>query len=90
MPNTLPKVTDAPGLSSNVPYSFAEPLTPGLTASATLHGIYVGGLGDLSVVMAGNGSTAIFKAVPIGTVLPIRITMVNTTGTTATELVGLY
>lgn len=51
-------------------------------------GIYVGGAGNLSVEMA-NG-TVVFYSVNAGTVLPLRVTRVNSTGTTATNLVGLY
>jgi hypothetical protein len=51
--------------------------------------IYVGGTGDISVVMR-DSSTAVFKAVPVGTVLPIRVRRINATGTTATLLLNLY
>jgi hypothetical protein len=52
--------------------------------------IYVGGAGDLAVRMADDGSTPIFKAVPVGTVLNIRADKILATGTTATNLLGLY
>ncbi|MDQ7020208.1 MAG: hypothetical protein Q9M33_13730 [Robiginitomaculum sp.] len=63
--------------------------------------IYVGGDGDLTVVMAeGDGVTGkaatlpafpvvVFVGLKAGTVLPIRARQVMATGTTATNLVGL-
>lgn len=55
--------------------------------------IYVGGTGDLVVKMRGfaneGGATVTFKAVPVGTVLPISAGQVLLTGTTASLLVGL-
>ena len=51
--------------------------------------IYCGGTGDISVVMR-SGETVTFSAVQAGTVLPIEAVRVRATGTTATNLVGLY
>jgi hypothetical protein len=51
-------------------------------------GIYVGVTGNVSAVMQ-TGVTVVFIAVPAGTVLPIRVHRVNSTGTTASSLVGL-
>jgi hypothetical protein len=51
-------------------------------------GIYVGGAGDIAVI-ASSGTTATFSAVPVGTILPIRVSRVMSTGTTATLLIGL-
>ncbi|MGE3278029.1 MAG: hypothetical protein AB7O67_23200 [Vicinamibacterales bacterium] len=58
-------------------------LAPGLTTKA----IYVGGAGDLNVVI--NGATVLFKAVPVGTVLPIRPEIVKSSSTTATYILAL-
>ena len=51
--------------------------------------IYVGGGGDLRVRMQG-GAEVTFPAVPAGAMLPLRLTRVLATGTTATGLVGLW
>jgi hypothetical protein len=51
-------------------------------------GIYVGGTGNVNVDME-SGGTVLFSAVPVGTILPIRVKRVRTTGTTATLLIGL-
>lgn len=50
--------------------------------------IYVGGIGDVVVVMA-SGSVVEFTGVPAGAILPVRAIRVNDTNTTATDLVGL-
>ena len=49
--------------------------------------IYVGGSGDLSLVMR-SGDTVTLSDVPAGTLLPIRVSRVLT-ATTATNVVGL-
>lgn len=51
-------------------------------------GIYVGGAGDLKVdTKAGTALT--FVGVAAGTFLPIAVTKVYATGTTATNIIGL-
>jgi len=54
-----------------------------------LRGIYVGGVGDVSVISHG-GVTVIFKAVPVGTILPISPNIIKNTNTDATLMVALY
>jgi len=53
-------------------------------------GIYVGGDGDVVVLMAGDGASQTFATVPIGTILPVIATAVVKTGTTATNMVALF
>jgi hypothetical protein len=50
-------------------------------------GLYVGTTGNISVEMLGGG-TALFSSVPVG-ILPIAVTRVNSTDTTATNIVAL-
>lgn len=50
--------------------------------------LYVGGTGDVAVRML-DGSTPIFKAVPVGTILNIQFDQVLSTGTSATLMVAL-
>jgi hypothetical protein len=54
-------------------------------------GIYVGGVGDLTVELVGDpkGTTTLFSAVPVGTVLPIQARKVLATGTGATLMTAL-
>lgn len=72
------------------PASAAFPLTPSDTVDLreTTRGIYVGTGGDISVVMA-SGDTVSFASVPDGAVLPLRVTRLRATGTTAGNIVGL-
>lgn len=50
--------------------------------------LYVGGTGDV-VALNENGVTVTFAAVPAGSVLPIATARVNSTNTTATNIVAL-
>ncbi len=52
-------------------------------------GLYVGGAGDVAVLML-DGTALTFSSVPAGTLLPIRVSRVKSTGTTATNMVALY
>ena len=54
-----------------------------------VRGIYVGGAGAVTIVTPA-GSVITFSGVPAGTILPVRATRVNSTGTDATNMVGLY
>lgn len=51
-------------------------------------GIYVGGAGDVVLVRA-DGTAVTFSSVPAGTVLPCVHKRVNSTNTTATNMVRL-
>jgi hypothetical protein len=53
-------------------------------------GLYVGSFGNLTVDMADGGSSVVFVGVQGGTILPIQVTRIYATGTTATNIVGLY
>lgn len=75
------------------PAAHAEAITP---ADSDLNqftrSIYVGGAGDLTVTMAGDEGDAIvtFKAVPVGQILPIRVSQIRATLTTATLIVAMW
>lgn len=51
--------------------------------------LYIGGAGDVAVVMRG-GPTLTFSGCAAGSILPIRVTKVLSTGTTATLIIGLF
>ena len=51
--------------------------------------LYVGGAGDLVVILADDTTAVTFKAVPAGSVLPVRARIVKATGTAATYIVSL-
>lgn len=52
--------------------------------------VWVGGVGDLAVLMNGDTVAVTLAAVPAGTMLPISVTKVMSTNTSATNIVGLY
>lgn len=52
-------------------------------------GLYVGGVGDVTVIPEGQTATVTFTAVPAGTILPVTVRQLMSTGTTATNIVGL-
>ena len=52
-------------------------------------GVWIGGAGDMSVVMH-NGQTVTFAGILGGSLLPIAVSRINSTGTTATAIVALY
>lgn len=52
-------------------------------------GLYVGGEGDVCVEMY-DGTVLTFANVPAGVFMPIRVKGVRSTGTTASQIVGLY
>lgn len=58
------------------------------TAIASCRAIYVGVGGDISVVVAGQ--TIVFKNAVAGSIIPLNATKVNSSGTTATNLVALW
>jgi hypothetical protein len=51
--------------------------------------LYVGGGGNLAVRLQ-DGTELTLANMPAGTLLPIRVTRILATGTTATEIVGLW
>lgn len=50
--------------------------------------IFVGGTGDLSVIML-DGQTITFPSVAAGSMLPLCVSRIRATGTTATNIIAL-
>lgn len=77
--------------SKNIPRGFAEAVTPhdSTNLDNLTSGLYIGVTGNVTVVMAGDGGVVTFTAVPAGAILPIIVSRVNTTDTTATNIVAL-
>lgn len=74
------------------PSRFAIAVTPSDSADINggqlTRGLYIGGAGNISVVIGGNSVT--FTGVLAGSILPIRVSRVNATSTTATSIVALF
>jgi hypothetical protein len=79
-----------PGTTLESPATHAFAITPSDTVPLEFfsRAIYVGGAGNISVVML-DDSTIPFAGLVAGSILPIRVKRVNSTGTTATNLVAL-
>lgn len=75
----------------SAPASRAFAITPADGANLTnnIRAIYVGGAGNLKIDTVG-GDTVTLTGVLVGVVYWIRAKKVNSTGTTATNLIGLY
>lgn len=58
------------------------------TTLAGVRALYIGVTGDVAVVTPGRTTSVVFKAAPVG-ILPVQVTKVLATGTTATDIVGL-
>lgn len=63
-------------------------ITPHDTNTQNARALYIGVSGDVAVVTRGRTTSVVFKAAPVG-VLPVQVTKVLSTGTTATDIVGL-
>ena len=75
------------GLDS--PASDFEAVVTNTDFTATCRGVYVGGAGNVSAKSV-SGSDVVFTGVPAGSILPIRATRINTTNTTATDMVAMW
>lgn len=72
------------------PAGSAATVTPNdATAIPETMALWVGGAGDLALRFI-DGSEVTIAGVAAGTVLPFRVDLVKTTGTTATSIVALY
>ena len=71
--------------------SHGEAVTPSDTVDLAYvsRAIYVGGAGNLAVLLSGDAAAVTLIAVAVGSVLPLRVKRVMATNTTATNLVAL-
>ena len=78
------------GAQDTAPSSSAAAVTPNdSTVLALTRALWVGTGGNLKVTM-GYGTDVTFTAVPDGKLMPIRVTKVFSTGTTASNIVAIY
>lgn len=82
----------APYLSADATVSARRAAAIATSDSAdieTTRAIYVGGTGNVKVDMV-SGGTVTFSNLSAGAIVPIQVTKVYATGTTATLLLALY
>ena len=77
------------GLESPAERAFAITGNDSTDLTVFPRAIYVGGAGNVKVTTIG-GDTVTFSGALAGTIIPVRVTRVFSTGTTATNLLGLY
>jgi len=58
-------------------------------AMGACRALYIGTAGDVSIVDL-SGETVVFVGALAGSILPIQTARVNTTGTTASDIVALF
>jgi hypothetical protein len=85
-----PFATTSPGLGGPAGHAFAVTPNDGADLAVITRGLYVGTGGDLSLVLKGDAAAVSFAGVASGSVLPLRVARVRATGTTASDIVGLY
>lgn len=78
-------------VNNSNPAQSAQPITPSDTTvlDDATRALFVSGAGNLTVLMM-DGQQVTFTAVLAGTILPVRVTKVFQTGTTATNIVALW
>ena len=79
----------ADAISAPAQRGFAITPSDAVDLAAETRGLWIGASGDLVLVLASGDEVTIAGAVG-GTLLPLRVTRVKATGTSAAQLVGLY
>lgn len=64
-------------------------VTPSDTVEQDFDALYVGVTGDVTIQHTVSSVAVLYKAVPAGTILPVKGQIVKATGTTATNLVWM-
>lgn len=76
----------------SAPARYAAAVTPNDSTDLpyVTKALYIGGTGNISIDTVGGDAAVSFVDVPTGAILPIRVSRVRNTGTTATNIVALY
>jgi hypothetical protein len=75
-------------MSGPASHGFAVTPSDSTLLAETTRGIYVGTGGTIAALML-SGASVTFTSVPSGTTLPVRLTKIMATGTTASGIVAL-
>lgn len=76
------------GLEAPASHAFGVTPNDGTDLPEVTRALYVGGAGDVAVITK-QGDTVTFHGLPAGSILPVRLSRVLATGTTATNIVGV-
>ena len=88
----MPDVFANHGAGLDSPAFNASALTPNdaTDTAFTTRALYIGGAGDVAAILKGDAAAVTFKNVAAGTILPLAVKRVMSTGTTATFIVALW
>jgi hypothetical protein len=88
--NKFPSSSYLSASSMSYPAEHAEAVTPSDSNDLLVmsRALYVGSGGNIAVITA-SGATVTFTGVLSGSILPIRVSRVKSTGTTASALVAI-
>jgi hypothetical protein len=78
----------SPSLAGPASHGFAVSPSDSALLAETTRGLYVGSGGTIAALML-SGASVTFVAVPAGSVLPVRLTKIMATGTTASNILAL-
>lgn len=70
-------------------FASAAAITKSDSAANVYDAVYVGGAGNIAVILENDSAAVTITGVLAGTLLPIRTSKVMSTNTTATAMVGL-
>ena len=74
---------------SEAPAQSAEAVTPNDDTPVLYRSLWIGGAGNVSVILVQDSTPVTFTSVAAGTLLPVAVKCVRSTGTTATDILGL-
>ena len=89
MPVSSPQPT---GRNWSDPAESAAAVTPSdsTVLSPVPRSLYIGGDGDVAVILARDSAVTTFVGLTAGTILPVRVTKVMAANTTATNIIALH
>ena len=71
-------------------HAFAITPADGADLAYVTRAVYVGGAGAMKVDMHGGEDGVTFTGLVVGMIYPLRVSRVYSTGTSATNIIGLY
>lgn len=88
MPND-PFISSADSLIAPARTAFSIAPADGTELEGATKAIYVGSGGDITLRAVGSSSDVTFRNVASGSVLAVRVRAIRSTGTSASDLIGL-